>query len=224
MNGGAAILVKTPGLSPLKTRLAASLGRAAAEQWHRLAADSVAAVLASVPGLTPYWAVAEPAASAAGAWSGLPLLEQGEGALGARMGRVHAALLRRHDFAMLLGADTPQLDPARLAEAAHWLAGAEARLVMGPAHDGGFWLLGANRSPATDDWLDTPCGRDDTAHGFRAAMARHGAWRILPRLTDVDEAHDLEAMLAELATLPRPLPEQARLAEWTRAALDRQAS
>jgi uncharacterized protein len=224
MNGGAAILVKTPGLSPLKTRLAAALGRAAAEQWHRLAAEAVAAVLARVPGLTPYWAVAEPAARASGAWSGLPLLEQGDGVLGARMGRVHATLLRRHDFALLLGADTPQLDPEWLVAAAYWLADAEARLVMGPAHDGGFWLLGANRSPAPDDWLDAPCGRDDTARGFRTAMERHGAWRLLPRLTDVDEAHDLEAMLAELAALPQPLPEQVRLAEWTRAAIDREES
>jgi glycosyltransferase A (GT-A) superfamily protein (DUF2064 family) len=217
VNGGAAIFVKTPGLSPVKTRLAAGIGVAAAEAWHRLAADAVAAVVGAVPGLAGYWAVAEAAPEAAGAWPGLPLLEQGGGELGERMGRVLAMLLARHDFALLLGADTPQLDPADLAEALDWLAAAEPRLVMGPARDGGFWLLGANRNPAPADWLRAPCGRADTARGFLEAMARHGAWRMLPALTDVDEAHDLAAMLAEMARLEHARPEQHRLAEWTRA-------
>jgi uncharacterized protein len=221
MNGGVAIFVKTPGLSPLKTRLAAGLDSGTAEQWYRLAADATAAALGRVPGLTAYWAVAEPAADAAGAWRGLALLEQGGGELGARMGRVHAALLERHDFALLLGADTPQLDRDRLAEAADWLAAGEPHLVMGPARDGGFWLIGANRNPEPDDWLRTPCGREDTARGFLAAMGRHGRWRLLPELTDVDEAADLESMLAELAALGQPLPEQVRLAAWTRAVLNR---
>jgi uncharacterized protein len=219
MNGGVAILVKTPGLSPVKTRLAAGMGKTAAERWHRLAATAVAEIVATVPGLTPYWAVAEPLARTGGAWQGMPSLEQGPGELGERMGRVHAALLARHDFVLLLGADTPQLDARHLADAAGWLDVAGPRLVMGPAADGGFWLLGANRSPPPEDWTRTPCGREDTATGFRDAMARHGEWRMLPLLTDVDEAADLALMLAEMARLEHPSPAQARLAEWSRAAL-----
>jgi uncharacterized protein len=217
MNGAAAIFVKTPGLSPLKTRLAAGIGPAAAAHWYRLAAEAVAEVLAWVPGLTTYWAVAEPVASAAPAWPGLPLIGQGEGELGARMGRVHAELLGRHDFVLLLGADTPQLEPARLGEAAGWLASGAPRLVMGPARDGGFWLFGANRDPAAADWLRAPCGRADTARGFRDAMAYLGDWRCLPELTDVDEVQDIDTMLAELGALEHPLPAQLRLAAWTRA-------
>lgn len=217
MNGAAAIFVKTPGLSPLKTRLAAGIGPAAAEHWYRLAAEAVAEVLARLPGLTAYWAVAEPAASAVPAWPGLPLIEQGEGELGERMGRVHAALLERHDFVLLLGADTPQLEPVRLVEAVGWLDSGEPRLVLGPARDGGFWLFGANRDPAPVDWLRTPCGRPDTARGFRDAMAYLGHWRLLPELTDVDEVQDLDSMLAELASLEHPLPAQLRLAAWTDA-------
>jgi uncharacterized protein len=219
MNGGVAILVKTPGLSPVKTRLAAGLGTAAAERWHRLAAAAVAGVASGVPGLTAYWALAEPAARAGDAWRSLPLLEQGEGDLGERMGRVHTALLARHDFALLLGADTPQLEARHLADAAAWLDAAEPRLVMGPAGDGGFWLLGGNRNPAPADWMSIPCGQEDTAVGFRAAMARCGEWRLLPVLTDVDEAADLHVMLEEMARLRCPSHAQARLAAWSRAAL-----
>ena len=79
MNGGVAILVKTPGLSPVKTRLAAGLGAARAARWHQLAAAAVAEAVARVAGLSAYWAVAEPLAHAGGAWPGMPLLEQGAG-------------------------------------------------------------------------------------------------------------------------------------------------
>lgn len=219
MNGGVGIFVKTPGLSPVKTRLAAGIGAAHAEQWFRRAARATAAAASSVPGLALYWAVAEPATLAADAWRGLPLLEQGDGELGERMGRVHQALLAHHDFALLLGADVPQFDPQQLAMATDWLAADEARLVMGPARDGGFWLLGANRALEPGDWTQTPCGRRDTARGFRDAMSRHGRWKLLSELTDVDAVGDLDAMLAEFAELRAPCPEQQALADWSRAML-----
>ncbi len=219
MNGGVGIFVKTPGLSPVKTRLAAGIGIARAEQWFMHAARATAAAVARVPGLALYWAVAEPATLAADTWRGWPLLEQGDGELGERMGRVHHALLARHDFALLLGADAPQLDPRQLARAADWLAADEARLVMGPARDGGFWLLGANSALEPGDWTRMPCGHADTARGFRDAMSRHGRWKLLSELTDVDAVGDLDAMLAELAELREASPEQQALADWTRATL-----
>jgi glycosyltransferase A (GT-A) superfamily protein (DUF2064 family) len=49
-----AIFVKTPGLSPVKTRLAEGIGQARAEAFYRLAVDAVAEVaLATEPKLTP---------------------------------------------------------------------------------------------------------------------------------------------------------------------------
>jgi len=221
MNGGVAIFVKTPGFSPVKTRLAAGLGHAEAARWHRLAATAVASVAAELPGLAAYWAIAEPHPEAHDAWSGLPRLEQGEGPLGKRMGRVHAELLARHDFALLLGADTPQLDTTDLRDAMEWLAADSPRMVMGRARDGGFWLLGGNRQPDAAAWTQSPCGQRDTAAGYREAMAAAGAWRELPLLTDVDECADLSVMLTEMARLQPPSRPQQQLADWTRAALAR---
>lgn len=129
------------------------------------------------------------------------------------MGRVHGALVERHGCGFLLGADTPQLDPRVLQQAVDWLADPAPRLVMGPARDGGFWLLGANRILPGSAWTAAPCGRADTAAGFRAAMAGLGEWLELPPLTDVDVAGDLPPMLAELRALPAPLPAQRALAD-----------
>ncbi|HEV8692715.1 MAG TPA: hypothetical protein VGQ93_00795, partial [Lysobacter sp.] len=64
MTVGLAIFVKTPGYSPVKTRLAADCGRAYAEAWYRRAAAAVASVAkiaADREGIAVYWAVAEPA-------------------------------------------------------------------------------------------------------------------------------------------------------------------
>jgi glycosyltransferase A (GT-A) superfamily protein (DUF2064 family) len=219
VTGGVAIFVKTPGLSPLKTRLAATIGVDAATQWYRLAAGATAAALAQVPGVIAYWAVAERPALAAAEWPGLPHLAQGDGTLGERMGRVHSELVHRHGRGILLGADTPQVDPADLARAATWLEDPAPRLVMGPARDGGFWLLGANRVLPAAAWTRAPCGRDDTAAGFRAAMTPFGAWLDLPTLTDVDEATDLAAMLAEMNRLEAPLAAQRDLVDASKAHL-----
>jgi glycosyltransferase A (GT-A) superfamily protein (DUF2064 family) len=221
VSGAIAIFVKTPGYSPLKTRLAASAGSAVALDWHVRAARTVAAVAgaAAAPNdAVVYWAVAEPAAIGAGAWAGLANLAQGEGGLGARMERVHAELVRRHGHGLLLGADAPQLAVEVVGEALVWCAVATPRQALGPARDGGFWLYGANRTAPLADWEAVAYSRADTASRFRAVFAAHGTWRMLPTLTDVDQGDDLDAMRRELAGLPSPLAAQRELGVWLDAA------
>jgi glycosyltransferase A (GT-A) superfamily protein (DUF2064 family) len=221
MTGAIAIFVKSPGYSALKTRLAAGIGAAVAEEWYRRAARAVAevAVAAGRAAAAVYWAVAEPEAIAAAAWPDLPNLAQGEGGLGARMGRVHAELVRRHGGGLLLGADTPQLAGDHLRAALDWCADAAPRQVIGPARDGGFWLYGANRATPGGAWEDVVYSRADTAQGFRARFAERGAWLELPVLTDVDRSDDLHPMQRELATLSSPAPAQYALGVWLQAAL-----
>jgi glycosyltransferase A (GT-A) superfamily protein (DUF2064 family) len=205
----------------VKTRLAAAVGEVVATEWHRRAAATVAAVAgvaAATRGAVVYWAVAEPAAIVARAWDDLANLAQGEGGLGARMGRVHTELVRRHGHGVLLGADAPQLTASALSEALAWCAAPAARQVIGPAHDGGFWLYGGNRAAERTRWEEVGYSRADTARRFRAAFeAVSREWLVLPPLTDLDEGADLAAMRRELGALPAPLPAQAALATWLAA-------
>ena len=217
MSGGIAIFVKTPGFSVVKTRLAATVGTERAAECHRraaLAVADVASAAAASANATVYWAVAEPEAIEARAWESLPNLAQGEGGLGARMGRVHADLVARHGTGLVLGADAPQLDTAALRSALAWCADPGARQVIGPARDGGFWLYGANRAVPVARWEEVAYSRPDTARRFRTVFAKEGVWRVLTTLTDVDEDADLIAMRHELARLPSPLPAQRALAAW----------
>lgn len=215
-----AIFVKTPGFSPIKTRLAATIGREAAEDFHRLAANAVAEV-ASDPslartGATALWAVAEPDAMEAPPWRGLPRIAQGEGDLGVRMRRVYDTLRARHDAVLLLGADTPQIrvDDLRMACASF----ATHDHALGPSEDGGFWAFGGKRAVADDAWRRTPWSRADTRARFAAALC--GDIAELRMLRDVDALDDLRALRTALKALPSPTPSQRALDAWLDARAD----
>ncbi|TXK62137.1 TIGR04282 family arsenosugar biosynthesis glycosyltransferase [Alkalisalibacterium limincola] len=228
---GLAIFVKTPGHSPVKTRLAAGRGQAFADGFHRRSAQTVAevalAAAAASPGrsaaIDPHWAVAEAAAMTDPAWQGLPRLAQGSGSLGERMARVHATLLARHRSALLIGADTPQITPAQLQVAAEWLDHDQPRCVLGPAADGGFWLFGSNRPVALARWTAVAYSRPNTADAFRMALHDVGERLELQRLVDADDADDLDNVLSALSALEHPLDAQRALADWLRLAAESRA-
>lgn len=215
---GLAIFVKTPGCSPIKTRLAAGHGRAFAEDFHRRSAQAVAAVARAAAAIAPHWAVAEAEAMDEPQWAGLPRLPQGSGSLGERMARVHATLLSRHRAALLIGADAPQIEPTQLQAASDWLDCSQPRCVIGPAADGGFWLFGSNRPVPPARWTSVAYSRPSTADAFRVALHDLGDWLELPCLVDADEPADLGGVLAALAALDRPLDAQRALAVWLRDA------
>jgi glycosyltransferase A (GT-A) superfamily protein (DUF2064 family) len=205
-----AVFVKTPGLSPLKTRLAAGIGAAAAHEFYRLACAAVAEVLAGAPDLSPWWAVAE--AEGAGRWTGFPVVLQGEGPLGSRLDRVYAQLRAKMPVA-LIGADAPQLGVAQLEAARAALAGG-ASFVLGPAADGGFYLFAGRAPVPAEVWGSVPYSATDTAARLAAALAPHGRVAYLEMLTDVDEAPDLLALAREFDAVPELSSAQRDLRDW----------
>ncbi len=191
-----AIFVKTPGLSPVTTRLARGMGGAHATKFHRRAAAAVGATArAAAPDVTPHWAVAEQDALAHPAWSAFPTLWQGDGDLGTRLDRVYAALLR--DAALTVRNGGPPY-------------------AMGPATDGGFWLFGGRAPVPPDVWHSVAYSRADTGARLAEALGRFGSISWLPALADTDEALDLPALVSALGCLRDPLPEQASLPDWLR--------
>jgi uncharacterized protein len=86
--------------------------------------------------------------AASGDWlpAGFDLMGARGGDLGERMA---AAFADAHATAalpmLLIRADTLEITPGMLADAARSLVSGEADAVFGPAYDGGFWLLGLRR-------------------------------------------------------------------------------
>jgi glycosyltransferase A (GT-A) superfamily protein (DUF2064 family) len=209
-----AIFVKTPGLSPVKTRLAAGIGAEAAFDFYGLALAAVAeAVKRALPDLIPYWAVAEPEALADPRWSDFPTIGQGEGSLGDRLDHVYSGLLARHGAVLMIGADSPQLTPDLLLSAARL---AEP-FVMGRADDGGFWLFGGTAPIPRAVWAELPISTAETADALLHATLSFGDTAFVSSLVDVDEAKDLMPLAVALALLEAPTPAQMRLAEWLEA-------
>jgi len=216
MSAAIAIFVKTPGHSPIKTRLARTIGAAEAEDWYQRALAAVVEAVDTTTraraGFSAYFAVAESAALDADIWQGLPRVAQGEGDLGSRMAKVHADLVAAHGAAILIGADLPQLDPADLLKACAWLADPAPRQVLGPAFDGGFWLYGSNRPIAQGHWRAVEYSSASTAQRFIAEFDGFGAWLSLPQRQDLDQISDWARCLRELRALPAPGPAQRGLA------------
>lgn len=95
---------------------------------------------------------------------------------------------------LLIGMDTPQLTPSLLTRAAAELHTADA--VIGPATDGGFWLLGL-RLPDDSLIRGVPMSTSHTGRHQQLRLRRAGLRvGVLPSLTDVDTAADVPLVAA----------------------------
>ncbi len=191
----ALVVAKAPVAGLAKTRLGAMVGDEAAAD---LAAAALLDTLAACAG-APYRVVAmtgdlDAAARSAdlrdalAGWVVVP--QRGEG-FDERLAAAHADA---HAVApaptVQVGMDTPQLTPALLADVAARLADHEA--VLGPADDGGWWVLGL-RDPACATTLrgvpmSTPTTYDDTLAALRGAGLGVATTDVLTDVDTVDDA------------------------------------
>ncbi len=211
MSGAIAVFVKTPGLSPVKTRLAVKLGQQSAEAFHLASAQAVSSVVQQLSDIQAYYAVAEQSALNHNYWQALPCLWQGEGGLGARMAHIYQRLLAKHDFVILVGADIPQMTLPMLFSASAWLSDNKPQLAFAPSDDGGFWLFGGNCNIPQTIWIDVKYSVADTGDQFLEKVQQLGDVKILDSLRDVDELSDLILLQKTLFKLKDPVPEQQAL-------------
>lgn len=208
-----AIFVKTPGQSPLKTRLAKTIGEQAAYQFYLLACATIQATLKKASKLTdgivqPIWAVAELGCFAA--WQEFPHIHQGDGDLGDKLHHVYSSLLNEYDGVMLIGADAPQLTAECFIDVAsrHQQG---AAFVLGPANDGGFYLFSGTTPVPKNVWTGNPYSSPDTLSQLLPKIKALGLTEILKTRTDIDVYEDLPAMLNETDQIDSSLDCQKEL-------------
>src|SRR5262245_5935277 len=187
----------TPG--EVKTRLAASLGPEWAAAIHR---QFVEVLLARFDGtgderiiaFTPSGAGTEFRGLAGGHWQ---VAAQADGDLGCRMRAFFERSLAQFDRVVLIGSDSPDLPQSYVEEAFAALQSRDA--VLGPASDGGYYLVGAaQQTPPIFDGIDWGTERvwTQTIERLRAAA---GNWHELPPWFDVDDRDGLESLFGRLA-------------------------
>ena len=178
-----ALFARYPRPGQAKTRLAPLLGDAGAAEVHRrLVERTLATMRASGLPFAVHFTGACAADFAEWLGSDVPLIEQGEGDLGARLARVAAP-------AISLGADVPGLTADHLREAARALE--DVPVVVGPASDGGYYLLGFT-AQVPQLWRDMPWGSDMVLKETEARLFVLGiSYRLLGVLDDCDRPEDL---------------------------------
>ncbi len=202
-----AVFGRIPRVGAGKTRLARGVGpERAAELARAFLLDGLERALRVAPDGAWFYVAPEPDREAAEsladarevAGAGVRITLQDGPHLGARM---HAALaaLTTAGPALLVGADVPDLPTRLLRDALGRLAGPSKspRLVLGPAADGGFVLIGSDRAPGAMLWDESSWGTRDVCARTRArAEAATPPWcvEVLEPWWDVDEPPDLEAL------------------------------
>ena len=128
---------------------------------------------------------------------GASLGRQGGGNLGCRMARqVRWGLARRHRGVVLLGSDCLGLETADLRQAIQLLSMGEKPLVLGPARDGGYWLMG-QRCFDAGLFSGLPWGGHAVGALTRQRAGASGFQvHTLGSRTDVDRLEDLQPWLA----------------------------
>jgi glycosyltransferase A (GT-A) superfamily protein (DUF2064 family) len=114
---------------------------------------------------------------------------QGGGDLGVRQAQVFA---RGRGPVCVIGTDAPDVSRADIAQAFRALKRADA--VIGPAEDGGYWLL-ALRAPVHPALFDAiRWSHAQTRADLEARLRAFGLGRVryLRRLRDIDVAEDLK--------------------------------
>lgn len=103
-----------------------------------------------------------------------------------------------HRSAVVLNSDSPTLPTSLMVETAQVLAQPGDRAVLGPAHDGGYYLLGlkdAHRRMFEDiAWSTEHVARQTMDRAAELGLAVH----VLPTWYDVDDVRTLKILQAEL--------------------------
>jgi rSAM/selenodomain-associated transferase 1 len=193
------VMVRNPDAGGVKTRLAAAIGDHAAAALYRAFLLDLSRRLASCPAWELRWAFTPADAP-------LPLDLRGEinafpqvgGDLGERMeSAVARALADGHPSVVLIGSDIPHVSIVALEDAFRRLA-LGAPLVLGPAEDGGYYLVGATSLPPV--FRGIRWGGPEVLSATIAAARRAG---IEPAFVasnyDIDDHRGLERLRAEVS-------------------------
>ena len=193
------IFVKAPRPGHVKTRIAEVIGPQPAADAYLALVGILIGNLRTLPNVevryTPDDAYLEIPQWVQPTWKTAP---QGQGDLGGRLANAFREGFRNGaDRVVIIGSDAPEISREDI-EAA-WSALDDQDLVLGPAEDGGYWLIGLkSEQPALFDGISW-----SSSAVFKETMdrARAGGLKVhlLRKLHDIDTIEDLRRFQARIA-------------------------
>jgi glycosyltransferase A (GT-A) superfamily protein (DUF2064 family) len=200
------VVAKAPVLGEAKTRLAAGVGeQAAADIAAAALLDTLDAVVAApiegrVVALTGNLHEASNSDEIRARLADFTVLPQRGSDFAERLANAHldAAAAFTGLPVLQIGMDTPQVTADLLSDCARELLACDA--VLGPARDGGWWVLGVTNAAMADCLRSIPTSRSDTGVVTLTALRDTGVdVSLVPVLADVDTAADVDAVRRECA-------------------------
>ncbi len=195
------IFLKAPRRGEVKTRLAKTIGDSKALSAYRQLVERQMAILPSGWDTRIHYTPTN-ALQGMQSWLGssYPYQAQSEGNLGQRLSQAVSLHFKNHATPLLLiGADCPWLDSPTLESAADALEHAD--VVLGPAHDGGYYLIGLNSNqPSLFDAIDWSTESVFLQTLERASKAGLSVFLLDPK-HDVDSREEWELALSNFPEL-----------------------
>lgn len=205
------IMAKAPRLGRVKTRLTESLPPAAVLALYRCLLEDTLALAKSLPSVEVAVMCPEQDQDELARLVGKSVqvvAQKGQG-LAAGLTSVFRHFTPRGEHVIAFNSDSPHLPPSILQSAFEILATHD--IVVGPTHDGGYYLVGAKAAHAT---LFEGDGMG-TASAFDRLLTRTKALELSTGFTepfyDIDVATDLILLARELRLAPAKAP---RTADW----------
>ena len=188
------MMVKAPKAGCAKTRLARDIGKARAAGFYRHATSALVTRLGTDRRWEMVLAV-DPVSALYQDWTSvwpahIARVAQGGGDLGDRMGRLFQDM--PPGPIVIIGSDSPHVSTDLITEAFARLRGND--VVIGPAPDGGYWLIGLRRARHAPALFENV--RWSTQYTLEDTLATlPDSFRVatLPVLADIDEGEDLQA-------------------------------
>src|SRR6202011_3108516 len=218
-DGTLVIMAKAPKPGVVKTRLAQSLPFAAVVELYRCLLDDTMALARSLDDVQV--AIMCPASDVEDlsrtVGDSIPIVAQSGDGLAAGLTSVFAHFAAAgHRRIVAFNSDSPHLPPSVLKSAFRALA--QRDVVIGPTHDGGYYLVGAT-VPHPGLFAGDGLG---TTNAYEALLGRVRALGLSVSLTDpfydIDVAEDLSRLAGELESVPARAPRTAQwLMEWRKA-------
>ena len=181
------IMAKAPFAGRVKTRLAKEIGTSEAVRVYRVLFQNALRELACDPRWQTWVAVSPDVSIADHYWPrNVNLISQGRGNLGDRMQGLFDTLPKGP--AIIIGSDIPGVRRAMIADGFAMFGSSQA--VIGPAPDGGYWLVGQKRVPRVfrifqNVRWSTRFACEDTLANLHGVSVAH-----LPELADLDTRAD----------------------------------
>lgn len=200
------IMCKAPQPGQAKTRLATAIGAVAASELSACFLLDVASAIEAVPetlGRKGYGVYAPEGTEQVlrdlfPATFGL-LLQAGANLGEALFGATRDLLLAEHDCVLLVNGDSPTLPSRFLVQAIEALRTPGDRLVLGPASDGGYYLIGL-KHPHQRLFAQIEWGTETVFDRTCERAAEVGlATTLLPEWYDIDDVETLAWLRDELA-------------------------